>query len=76
MHLIASVHKNTNITVILVSHYLQLVSQHSKLIGIIHNSTLAFGKTDTLLTPSTLSKMYHCEFTVTSVYGKTVVIPK
>lgn len=76
MQLIAEIHSKSKLTVLLVSHYLQLVSQHTKLIGIINNSTFTFGKSSELLTPETLYKMYQCNFIVSSIDGKTVVLPK
>ncbi len=74
MTLIETLHKESNLTVILVSHFLHLVSQHAKQIGLIHERKFNFGNTNDLLTTESLTQMYGSKIQVKKIEGKTVIL--
>ena len=74
MQLIEAIQKKSKLTVILVSHFLHLVSRHAQQIGLIHDGKFLYGTTSELLTSESLTRVYGIKISVKNIDNKTVVL--
>jgi len=75
MTLLHRLHRETGVTVVMVSHLLNTVARWVKRIGILHEGHLEIGELDEILTPSTLTRVYGAGSDVERVRGRLVVLP-
>jgi ABC-type Mn2+/Zn2+ transport system ATPase subunit len=75
MSLVASLHRERGLTVVMVSHQLNTVANWVKRLGLLHDGELDLGPVDEMLTSETLSRVYGPGAAVGTVEGQRVVLP-
>jgi ABC-type Mn2+/Zn2+ transport system ATPase subunit len=75
LDLIARLHEEDRLTIVMVSHLLDDVANSVRNIAIVDREFFRAGAVRAVLTPETLSALYHMEVRVESVGGSTVIIP-
>jgi len=75
MSLIERLHRESGITVVMVSHQLNTVARWVKRIGILHKGLLEIGALDEILTSSKLERVYGPGAGVVTVGGSKVIVP-
>jgi len=75
MNLLDRLHRETGVTVVMVSHLLNTVARWVKRIGILHEGRLEIGELEEILTPTTLRRVYGPGSDVERVRGRLVVLP-
>lgn len=74
MELIREIHITKGITVILVSHLLNLVVNYAYRIGLVENSTVTIDSTDKMLTERNLKSIYNLDVRVVDVGNRRIVL--
>ena len=75
MELIASLHARGGLTVILVSHLLNVVLNYAGSLVLLRRDHMLTGSVDEVLTRDNLRAMYGTEITIGTVAGRRVVLP-
>ena len=76
MELIRALHTEYALTVVLVSHDLNIVANYVKTLSIIHNNTLKLGPVDSILNEETLARVYGTKVKIVNISGQKTIIPK
>ncbi|MBS1258545.1 MAG: Manganese transport system ATP-binding protein MntB [Candidatus Scalindua arabica] len=76
MELIKTLHAEYKLTVILVSHNLNIVANYVKTLSIIDKNTLKLGPVDSMLNEETLAKVYGIKAKIANISGHKVIIPE
>ena len=76
MELIKNLHTEFTLTVVLVSHDLNIVANYVKTLSIIHNNTLKLGPVDSILNEETMAKVYGAEVKIINIFGQKAIISK
>jgi ABC-type Mn2+/Zn2+ transport system ATPase subunit len=76
MELIKSLHAAYKLTVILVSHDLNIVANYVKILSIIDKNTLKLGPVDSMLSEETLAKVYGIKVKIANISGQKAIISK
>jgi ABC-type Mn2+/Zn2+ transport system ATPase subunit len=76
MELIKALHTEYALTVVLVSHDLNIVANYVKTLSIIHNNTLKLGPVDSILNEETMARVYGTEVKIVNISGQKTIIPK
>jgi ABC-type Mn2+/Zn2+ transport system ATPase subunit len=76
MELIKSLHAEYMLTVILVSHDLNIVANYVKTLSIIDKNTLKLGPVDSMLSEETLAKVYGIKVKIANISGQKAIISK
>jgi ABC-type Mn2+/Zn2+ transport system ATPase subunit len=74
MDLIARLHKQHHLTVLLVTHLLNLVANYAHHIAILSEGNFEIGETNDMLTPARLQRLYNIPAAVVNVDGQKVVM--
>ena len=74
MELTKSLHAEYKLTVILVSHDLNIVANYVKTLSIIDKNTLKFGPVDSMLSEETLAKVYGIKVKIANISGHKAII--
>lgn len=74
MDLIARLHRQHNLTVLLVTHLLNLVANYARHIAILCEGKFEIGETNDMLTPAHLQRLYNIPAAVVTVDGQKVVM--
>lgn len=75
MELVASLHDQDGLTVIMVSHLLNVVVNYVKNLVLVDRSNFLAGPVDRVLTEENLGKMYRVGVSIGTVDGRRVVLP-
>ena len=75
LDLIAHLHEEENITIIMVSHLLDDVANTVRRIAVVDRDVFQVGTVDEVLTAANLSTLYRMHVRVASVEGSTVILP-
>jgi ABC-type Mn2+/Zn2+ transport system ATPase subunit len=75
MELVRELHRDDRLTVVMVSHLLNVVASYVARLAIVGNGRLEVGPVDTMLTAEKLSALYGTDVRVHHVDGSTVVLP-
>lgn len=75
MDLIKNLHDNDKITVIMVSHLINVVINYVKKVGFIDSDKFEIHPIETALSEKELWKTYHAQVHIGSIFGRKVVIP-
>jgi ABC-type Mn2+/Zn2+ transport system ATPase subunit len=76
MELIRTLHSEYALTVVLVSHDLNIVANYVKTLSIIHNNNLKLGPVDSILNEETMARVYGTEVKIVNISGQKTIIPK
>lgn len=76
MELIKTLHTEYTLTVILVSHDLNIVANYVKTLSIIDKNTLRLGPVDSILNEETLAKVYGIKVKIANISGQKAIISK
>lgn len=76
MELIRTLHNEYALTVVLVSHDLNIVANYVKTLSIIHNNTMKLGPVDSILNEETMARVYGTEVKIVNISGQKTIIPK
>ena len=76
MKLTKDIHTKYSLTVILVSHNLNVVANYVKTLAIIYNNTLKLGPIDSILSEETLAKVYGIKVKIANISGQKAIISK
>lgn len=76
LELVGALHRESRMTVLLVSHHLAEVANHARSIALIHQGRCLVGPAATILTGECLSGVYGLPLTVEVVAGHRVVVPQ
>lgn len=76
MELIKALHNEYALTVVLVSHDLNIVANYVKTLSIIHNNTMKLGPVDSILNEETMARVYGTEVKIVNISGQKTIIPK
>ena len=76
MELIKTLHTEYALTVVLVSHDLNIVANYVKTLSIIHNNTLKLGPVDSMLNEETMARVYGTVVKIVNISGQKTIIPK
>ena len=75
MKLIMSLHEESNITILMITHILNLIANYAKSLIIIHGEgVFEAGETNDLLTNENLKKIYKIDLDVHSLHGQKYVV--
>ncbi|MBI1820982.1 MAG: metal ABC transporter ATP-binding protein [Nitrospirae bacterium] len=75
MKLIMSLHEESNITILMITHILNLIANYAKSLIIIHGEGIfEAGETDQLLTDENLKKIYKIDLDVHNLHGQKYVV--
>ena len=74
LDLISRLHRETSLTVIMVSHLLDDVANHVKRLAVVEPGLFQIGNVEEILTDANLSSMYGMPVEVTKVRGRTVIL--
>jgi ABC-type Mn2+/Zn2+ transport system ATPase subunit len=75
MDLVRHLHVHDNLTVIMVSHLLNVVASYVQRLAIVGDGQLEVGPIEVMLTPEKLSALYRTPVLVDRVDGRAVVLP-
>jgi ABC-type cobalamin/Fe3+-siderophores transport system ATPase subunit len=75
MDLVRHLHVHDNLTVIMVSHLLNVVASYVQRLAIVGEGRLEVGPIEVMLTPEKLSALYRTPVLVDRVDGRAVVLP-
>ncbi|ODS31569.1 MAG: bacterial ABC transporter cassette [Candidatus Scalindua rubra] len=76
MEVIKTLHAEYSLTVILVSHELNIVANYVKTLAIIDKGTLKIGPVNSILTENTLANVYGIGVKIANISGQKVIISK
>jgi len=76
MELIKTLHTEYTLTVILVSHDLNIVANYVKTLSIIDKNTLKLGPVDSILNEETMAKVYGIKVKIVNISGQKAIITK
>lgn len=76
MELIKTLHTEYTLTVILVSHDLNIVANYVKTLSIIDKNTLKLGPVDSILNEETMARVYGIKVKIVNISGQKVIISK
>ena len=76
MDLVSGLHRGGKLTVIMVSHLLNLVAAYVRRLAIVGDGRLEVGPVETMLTEDKLSALYRTPVVVGHLDGRTVVLPR
>lgn len=76
MELVKTLHNKYPLTVILVSHNLNIVANYVKTLAIIDRDTLKLGPVDSILTEETMAKVYGTKVKISNISGQKVIVSK
>jgi ABC-type Mn2+/Zn2+ transport system ATPase subunit len=76
MELVKALHNKYSLTVILVSHDLNIVAKYVKTLAIIDRDTLKLGPIDSILTEETMAKVYGIKVKISNISGQKVIVSK
>ncbi len=76
MELVKTLHNKYPLTVILVSHNLNIVANYVKTLAIIDSDTLKLGSVDSILTEETMGKVYGIKVKISDISGQKVIVSK
>ena len=75
MKLIMSLHEESNITILMITHILNLIANYAKSLIIIHGDGIfEAGETEALLTEANLKKIYKIDLDVHNLHGQKYVV--
>ncbi|MHB8481360.1 MAG: metal ABC transporter ATP-binding protein [Nitrospiria bacterium] len=75
MKLIMSLHEESNITILMITHILNLIANYAKSLIIIHgDGVFEAGETDHLLTDENLKKIYKINLDVHNLHGQKYIV--
>jgi ABC-type Mn2+/Zn2+ transport system ATPase subunit len=75
MKLIMSLHEESNITILMITHILNLIANYAKSLIIIHGDGIfEAGETEQLLTDENLKKIYKIDLDVHNLHGQKYVV--
>jgi zinc transport system ATP-binding protein len=74
MDLMADLHRQGGLTVLLVTHHLNLVARYARQIAVLKDRHVTFGPSDEILTGRTLSSIYGTDVHVDSLLGRRIVL--
>jgi iron complex transport system ATP-binding protein len=75
MDLVADLHTEGHLTVVLVTHALGEVANAARTIAVVEHGRAAVGGVDEVLTSATLTRMYDMPVVVETVAGQRVIVP-
>jgi ABC-type Mn2+/Zn2+ transport system ATPase subunit len=75
LELVRELHRDDRLTVVMVSHLLNVVASYVSRLAIVGNGRLAVGPVGTMLTAERLSALYDTTVRVHHIDGSTVVLP-
>ncbi len=76
MELIKVLHTEYALTVVLVSHDLNIIANYVKTLSIIHNNTLKLGPVDSILNEETMARVYGTKVKIVNISGQKAIIPE
>lgn len=76
MELVKTLHNKYSLTVILVSHDLNIVANYVKTLAIIDSGALKLGPVDSILTEETMAKVYGIKVKISNISGQKVIFSK
>lgn len=76
MELVKTLHAEYALTVILVSHDLNIVANYVKTLSIIDKNTLKLGPVDSILNEETMAKVYGIKVEIVNISGQKAIISK
>ena len=76
MELVSRLHRDGKLTVIMVSHLLNVVAAHVQRLAIVGHGRVEVGPVGSMLTAEKLSALYRTPVVVSQVDGQTVVLPR
>ncbi|HXN06343.1 MAG TPA: metal ABC transporter ATP-binding protein [Nitrospiria bacterium] len=75
MKLIMSLHEESNITILMITHILNLIANYAKSLIIVHgDGVFESGETEQLLTDENLKKIYKIDLDVHNLHGQKYVV--
>ena len=75
MQLVSDIHRDRDLTLLMVSHQLNTVARWVEKLGLVHDAHVDFGPRDQILTGPHLSRVYGAGTRVVDVEGSPVVLP-
>ncbi|HHT9118373.1 MAG TPA: ATP-binding cassette domain-containing protein, partial [Candidatus Hypogeohydataceae bacterium YC38] len=74
MELLRDLHENHNLTVLMVSHHLNVMANYVKKLAIIDEATLHVGTLEAILTEENLEKIYSMKVKIFNVDGQKAIL--
>ncbi|MFN8625310.1 MAG: ABC transporter ATP-binding protein [Candidatus Binatia bacterium] len=76
MELVSRLHSDGQLTVIMVSHLLNVIAAHAQRLAIVGHGRVEVGPAGSMLTAQKLSALYRTPVVVSQIDGQTVVLPQ